>query len=74
MLIIVVITSVHEFKRYHQREAATDVMGDKAVVIRDGRLQEIPVEQLVVGDIVQINSESESVPADGILIQVFSLS
>ena len=69
------ITSIHEYKNYHQREA-TDIVGNKAitVVIRDGRLQEIPVEQLVVGDIVQINSESESVPADGILIQVCSLS
>ena len=67
------ITSIHEYKNYHQREA-TDVVGDKAIVIRDGRSQEVPVEQLVVGDIVQINSESELVPADGILIQVRSLS
>ena len=72
MLIIVVIASVHECKDRHQWEA-TDVVGNKAVVIRDGRLQEIPVEQLVVGDIVQVISESE-LPADGILIQVCSLS
>ena len=74
MLIIVVITALRECKgRHQQNQSEATVMG-KAVAIRDGRSQEIPIEELVVGDVVQINSESELyIPADGLLIQVCSL-
>ena len=72
MLIIVVITALREFKgRNQQNQNEATVMG-KAVAIRDGRLQEIPIEQLVVGDVVQISGQCE-LSADGLLIQVCSL-
>ncbi len=71
-MIIVAIKALYECKNRYQREAA-DVAGKAAAVIRDGKLQEIPVEQIVVGDVVKINSERE-IPADGLLIQVCSPS
>jgi magnesium-transporting ATPase (P-type) len=41
---------------------------DKCKVIRDGRVQEITFEELVVGDIVKLQS-GDKIPADGILIE-----
>ena len=72
MLIIVVITALRECKGRHQQDQNEATVMGKAVVIRDGRLQEIPLEQVVVGDVMQISGESE-LPADGLLIQVYSL-
>ena len=69
MLIVVVITAIHECKDRHQGEP---IVTRKAVVVRDGRLQEIPEEQILVGDVLQISVESE-LPVDGLLIQVCSL-
>ena len=40
---------------------------DKCKVVRDGRVQEITFEELVVGDIVKLQS-GDKIPADGILI------
>ena len=41
-------------------------------VIRDGKIREIPRKDIVVGDIVILNT-GEEIPADGILIEAVSL-
>ena len=69
VLIIVLITAQREYKERHEQDQLNAFVMDKAAVIRDSNLQEVSVEQLVVGDVVQISSES-TLPADGLLIQV----
>jgi P-type Ca2+ transporter type 2C len=44
--------------------ALRDVLQQRASVIRSGRVRELPVEQLVLGDLVLLG-EGERVPADG---------
>lgn len=41
-------------------------------VIRDGKVREIPRKEIVVGDIVVLNT-GEEIPADGILLEAISL-
>jgi P-type Ca2+ transporter type 2C len=44
--------------------ALRDVLQQRASVMRSGRVRELPVEQLVLGDLVLLG-EGERVPADG---------
>lgn len=69
MLIIVVIKVLHERKEWHQQDQNDAIVTRKVAVIRNGNREEVPRQQLVVGDVVQISSES-TLPADGLLIQV----
>ena len=69
MLIIVIITALYGRDERRQFEHMYDIMTDKPAVIRDGKVQQISPEDLVVGDIVQISSDSD-LPTDGLLIQV----
>ena len=41
-------------------------------VIRNGKVREIPRKEIVVGDIVVLNT-GEEIPADGILLEAISL-
>ena len=49
-------------------EALAELAPETALVLRDGRLFEIPVEELVVGDNVTVKPD-ERVPADGFVIK-----
>lgn len=49
-------------------EALAELAPDKAAVRRDGQTTEIPVEELLVGDIVIVRP-NERLPADGFLIK-----
>ena len=49
-------------------EALAELAPDKATVRRDGQTTEIPVEELVVGDIVVVRP-NERLPADGFVIK-----
>lgn len=46
---------------------------ESAVVIRDGKIQEIPSAQLVCGDLVQV-SEGQQVPADLRMLELVSVT
>lgn len=58
-------TAVSSDKAFRSLKDRTEK--DKCKVIRDGTLQEITFEELVVGDIVKLQS-GDKIPADGILI------
>ena len=49
-------------------EALAELAPDKATVRRDGQTTEIPVEELVVGDVVVVRP-NERLPADGFVIK-----
>ncbi len=49
-------------------EALADLAPDTALVLRDGEMREIPVEELVVGDRVMVKPD-ERVPADGFVVE-----
>ena len=51
-----------------------NAMGEETpvTVIRDGKVREIPRKDIVVGDIVVLNT-GEEIPADGILVEAVSL-
>ena len=46
--------------------------GTPVTVIRDGKIHEIPRKEIVVGDVVILNT-GEEIPADGILLEAVSL-
>lgn len=49
-------------------EALAELAPDTALVLREGEMREIPVEQLVVGDRVMVKPD-ERVPADGFVVE-----
>lgn len=49
-------------------EALAELAPDTALVLRDGEMREVPVEQLVVGDRVMVKPD-ERVPADGFVVE-----
>lgn len=49
-------------------EALAELAPDTALVRRDGQTREVPVEELVVGDVVLVRP-NERLPADGFMIQ-----
>lgn len=49
-------------------EALADLAPEKAIVRRDGATSEVPVEQLVVGDIVIVKT-NERIAADGFVVK-----
>lgn len=63
---------LQEYRAERSLEALRRLTAPQARVIRDGILQQIPAEQLVPGDIVQLAS-GDRVPADCRLLESFSL-
>lgn len=49
-------------------EALGKLRPSKAIVLRDGREEEIPIEQLRIGDLVMVRSDS-TISADGIVLE-----
>lgn len=72
ILAIVVISGLlgfwQEFSASNAVEKLLDIVQIKAAVIRDGNQQEIPVEDIVPGDIVVLNA-GDIVPGDCLLIE-----
>lgn len=63
-----------EMKAEHEFEILNRVSDDEAVqVIRDGNHTTIPKKEVVVGDVVEINT-GDDIPADGRLVTAVSLS
>lgn len=67
-----IIGYVQESRAEKALESIRNMMTSEAVVIRDGRSQTVPGEQLTVGDIV-ILSSGEKIPADLRLIEANNL-
>lgn len=63
---------VQEYKAEQSIEALTKMAAPRATVIRDGKEQDIPSEEVVPGDIILLG-EGDKVPADARLMECFSL-
>ena len=68
LLAILISTTVSTLSEYSSERAfekmQADGLGIKATVIRDGKTVRIPIDELVVGDIMQVTA-GESIQADG---------
>ena len=72
VLINAVIGFVQEGKAEKALDAIRDMLSQQAAVRRDGRIVTLPAEELVPGDVVQLQS-GDKVPADLRLIRVKNL-
>lgn len=63
VLIIALIGFIQEGKAEQALESIRDMLSPQAKVLRDGKRQTIPAEQLVPGDVVMVES-GDRVPAD----------
>lgn len=59
---------IQERKAYKTLESLKNILTPRAWVIRDNQEKEIPVEEIVPGDIVLLK-QGDKVPADGVIIQ-----
>jgi Mg2+-importing ATPase len=72
VLLSVLLNFFMEFQAQHAVEEIRKQVATTAAVIRDGREQEMPVAELVPGDIVRLNA-GDLVPADARLLEVKDL-
>ena len=76
MIIIALINAVIGFLQEHKAEeimaSLDDLVKSPATVIRNGEMEEIAQEELVVGDIVKLE-EGDKIPADLRIIEAFNL-
>ncbi|MEI5681795.1 magnesium-translocating P-type ATPase [Mesorhizobium sp. CCNWLW179-1] len=63
-----VLTFTQEYGASKAMEALTARISRKAIVLRDGAGTSIPVEEIVVGDVVEL-SAGNLIPADGVLLE-----
>jgi len=73
IVFVILIEIVQEFRSEKALSALQQLSQPHAVVIREGKRQEVPVEEIVVGDLMAF-SEGQRIPADGILLQHNDLS
>ncbi|GAB4496726.1 MAG: HAD-IC family P-type ATPase [Saprospiraceae bacterium] len=73
IVFVILIEIVQEFRSEKALSALQQLSQPYAVVIREGKRQEVPVEEIVVGDLMAF-SEGQRIPADGILLQHNDLS
>ena len=67
VLLSVLLNFFMEFQARHAVEAIRKQVATTAAVLRDGREQELPVAELVPGDVVRLNA-GDLVPADARLL------
>jgi Mg2+-importing ATPase len=72
VLMSVLLNFFMEFQARHAVEEIRKQVATTAAVVRDGREQELPVAELVPGDIVRLNA-GDLVPADARLLDVKDL-
>ena len=72
VLLSVLLNFFMEFQARHAVEEIRKQVATTAAVVRDGREQELPVAELVPGDIVRLNA-GDLVPADARLLEVKDL-
>ncbi|MEO8368999.1 MAG: magnesium-translocating P-type ATPase [Candidatus Solibacter sp.] len=68
VLMSVVLNFFMEFQARHAVEAIQKQVATTAAVIRDGKEQELPVAELVKGDVIRLNA-GDLVPADARLLE-----
>lgn len=73
MALVAAISVFQEIRSSHALKALRKLTERKATVLRDGSFRELPVEEIVPGDIIRIE-EGEQVPADGLIIRSNDLS
>jgi len=73
MMLVAAISIFQEVRSSHALKALRQLTAPQATVLRDGRFEELPVEEIVPGDIIRIE-EGERVPADGQVIRSNDLS
>ncbi len=68
IMISSIVSTVSEFRSEKAFEKLNETADTHGVsVLRDGRVKEIPISDVVVGDIIYLSS-GEKIPADGIII------
>ncbi|MGD0013504.1 MAG: magnesium-translocating P-type ATPase, partial [Bryobacteraceae bacterium] len=72
VLLSVLLNFFMEFQARHAVEEIRKQVATTAAVVRDGREQELPVAELVPGDIIRLNA-GDLVPADARLLDVKDL-
>jgi P-type Mg2+ transporter len=72
VLLSVLLNFSMEFQARHAMEEIRKQVATTATVIRDGREQQLPIADLVPGDIIRLNA-GDLVPADARLLQVRDL-
>lgn len=72
VLLSVLLNFFMEFQAQHAVEEIRKQVATTAAVIRDGREQELPVADLVPGDVIRLNA-GDLVPADARLLEVKDL-
>jgi P-type Mg2+ transporter len=72
VLLSVLLNFFMEFQAQHAVEEIRKQVATTATVIRDGREQEMPVANLVPGDVIRLNA-GDLVPADARLLEVKDL-
>lgn len=72
LIINAIIGFLQEYKAENAVQALKKMIVQKTIVIRDGQQKEIPIQNLVPGDIV-ILYEGDKIPADMTILEAFSL-
>ena len=74
MLIVAIVTASNDYNKQKQFEKLNDEAEGRrsAQVLRDGELHTLPITELVVGDVVALETGA-SVPADGVLLRADSV-
>ena len=72
VLLSVLLNFFMEFQACHAVEAIRKQVATTAAVVRDGQEEELPIADLVPGDVVKLNA-GDLVPADGRLLDVKDL-
>jgi P-type Mg2+ transporter len=72
VLLSVLLNFFMEFQARHAVDEIRKQVATTAAVVRDGREQELPVSELVPGDILRLNA-GDLVPADARLLEVKDL-
>lgn len=73
MAFVAAISVFQELRSSHALKALRKLTAPLAAVLRDGSFRELPVEEIVPGDVIRIG-EGERVPADGLIVHCNDLS
>ncbi len=76
LVIVIVISGLFSFWQEYRNErtlaALQQLLPQQLMVMRDGALTELTIDQLVIGDVIQLQA-GDSVPADCRLIEAFDV-